>query len=301
MDTKKLDLNLLRALDTLIELGNVTRAAKHLNISQPALSAQLARLRDVFSDPLLVPAQRGVVPTRRALELRGPLREALETMNAVFQSGTFDPTDCDLTLTILATDAVQNILLIPMLDDLRAAAPGLKLAFRAQKNTTIPQMLENGTVDIAFFPPMFEDDRLFHSHVSEETFVVIARPDHPHVQGAITLDAYCAQDHVLVSPEGGGFYGLADRVLERMGRTRAVVQSVESFRVAIDMVRRTDLLCLAPARLVNLLGPDLQTLPPPLPDMNFSVSMFWHQRTNSYPPAIWLRDRIQEHVSKTMN
>src|SRR5579872_6712201 len=104
MDTRRLDLNLLVALEALLAERNVTRAASRLHISQPALSAQLARLRNIFNDQLLLPAQRGMVPTARALELQGPLRRALDEVRRVTVRGrAFDPADASLTLTIAAS------------------------------------------------------------------------------------------------------------------------------------------------------------------------------------------------------
>src|SRR6218665_263093 len=110
MDGKRLDLNLLVTLEALLAEQNVTRAAERLHLSQPAVSAQLARLRALFDDPLLVPAQRGMTPTAKALELLAPLRQSLEQVRAaVSDHANFDPARAQLTLTIACTDYLQAV------------------------------------------------------------------------------------------------------------------------------------------------------------------------------------------------
>src|ERR1700722_15918702 len=108
MDTSKVDLNLLVTLEALLAEQNVTKAAARLNLSQPAVSAQLNRLRDVFEDPLLVPAHRGMTPTAKALELLAPLRQALDQLRTPLAShGSFSPGRATLTVTIACTDYIQ--------------------------------------------------------------------------------------------------------------------------------------------------------------------------------------------------
>ena len=131
MDSSKVDLNLLVALDALLAERNVTRAARRLGLSQPALSAQLARLRDLLGDPLFLPAQRGVTPTARALELEAPVRRALDQVHDVMARGRgFDPATADLTVAIACSDYMQVAVIAPLALDLRISAPKLRLAIR---------------------------------------------------------------------------------------------------------------------------------------------------------------------------
>src|SRR5579859_3719576 len=100
MDTSRVDLNLLVTLEALLTERNVTKAAARLNLSQPAVSAQLSRLRDLFEDPLLVPARRGMTPTAKALDLLGPLRQALDELRNTLQiHRDFSPGRANLTIT----------------------------------------------------------------------------------------------------------------------------------------------------------------------------------------------------------
>ena len=126
---RRIDLNLLVTLDVLLTEQNVTRAAERLYMSQPAVSVHLAKLRDLLGDPLLLPGPRGMRPTARAEALRGPLRDALESLSrAVSPAAAFDPANADLTWRIAATDYTESTLVLPVLQRLRAAAPRTRLA-----------------------------------------------------------------------------------------------------------------------------------------------------------------------------
>src|SRR6266568_3032449 len=123
MDITRLDLNLLVTLDRLLVERNLTRAAKRLNLSQPALSARLNRLRDILGDQLLLPAQRGMLPTKRALELQGPLHEALDGVRRVIVEGAqFEPSTAVATIAIAASDYGQYSILMPLIAVLRTEA-----------------------------------------------------------------------------------------------------------------------------------------------------------------------------------
>jgi len=124
MDSKRLDLNLLVTLEALLVEQNVTKAAARLHLSQPAVSAQLSRLRDVFDDPLLIPAQRGMTPTAKAIELLAPLRQALDQVRATVDTHRdFDPAHASLTVTIACTDYLQTAVVKPLVIELARRAP----------------------------------------------------------------------------------------------------------------------------------------------------------------------------------
>jgi DNA-binding transcriptional LysR family regulator len=112
-DIRNLDLNLLKALDALLAERNVTRAAERLNLTQPAVSGMLARLRDSFDDPLFVRGQRGIIPTPRALQLAEPLRRMLGEAAAMLTPPMFDPAHARLTLSLAATDYAQQVMVVP--------------------------------------------------------------------------------------------------------------------------------------------------------------------------------------------
>ena len=143
VNLQRLDLNLLRTLHVLLSENNVTRAAQRLNLSQPSVSVQLARLREIFADPLLLPGPRGMQPTARADELRGPLRDALLALElAVAPVQPFDPTTAAQTWRVAATDYMASAILLPALNALRIASPASRLAlFELQPSRLVQQAL----------------------------------------------------------------------------------------------------------------------------------------------------------------
>lgn len=293
MDIGQLDLNLLVTLDALLAERNVTRAARRLNISQPALSARLARLRDILGDPLLIPAQRGMIPTERALELQTPLHDALEGVRRVIaETGPFDPAKATGTLAIAASDYVQYSILMPLLDILQREAPGLDVAWRTIDTARLEAQMRRGEVGLALTTPETAPDSLRMRKLYHEHYVAIARPDHPAISGTLDLETFCRLDHVVVSPEGGGFHGVADDVLHALGRQRHVALSAPGFLVVPEIVARSDMIALVPGRVANDRAGRVQTLPPPIPIPGFDMAMVWHDRTTTHPLHRWLRDRL---------
>lgn len=293
MDIERLDLNLLVTLDTLLAERNVTRAARRLNLSQPALSARLTRLREILGDPLLLPAQRGVVPTKRALELQAPLHEALEGVRRVVAEGApFSPASAVATIAVAASDYGQYSILMPLASALRTEAPRIRIAWRTIDASALMAQTERGDVDLALMTPETAPELLRMRKLLHERYVAIVRAGHPAVQGEIDLDLFCSLDHVIVSPQGGGFTGPTDAALEAIDRNRRVVLSAPGFLVVPEIVARSDMIALVPYRIARDHTDRLQILAPPVPVPGFEIAMVWHDRTTAHPLQRWLRERI---------
>lgn len=293
MDIDRLDLNLIVTLDVLLAERNVTRAARRLNLSQPALSARLNRLRDIFGDPLLLPASRGMVPTQRALELREPLHYALEGVRqAVAQGVPFDPLTAVATLAISGADYVQYSVLMPLARALRQEAPGIRFAWRTLDVAALGAQMERGEADLALMMPEGAPEALRTTTLYRERYVVIVRKDHPRVRQSIDLDLFCELDHVVVSPRGGGFEGPADLILEAAGRSRRIVLSTPGFLVVPEIVARSDMIAVVPERIARDPTDRLQVMEPPIPIPGFDIAMVWHDRSTTHPTQQWLRTRI---------
>jgi DNA-binding transcriptional LysR family regulator len=294
MDASKADLNLLVALDALLAERNVTRAARRLGLSQPALSAQLARLRDLFGDPLFLPAQRGVTPTARALELEAPLRRALDQVHDVLARGRgFDPATADLTVAIACSDYIQLAVIAPLVLDLRISAPKLRIAIRQLDGSLVDRQMEAGVIDLAVMTPSTAAPALRTRALFRERYVTIARRRHPQVKGKLTLDDFVALEHVVVSPRGGGLSGPVDTALGKLGRKRRIAVSAASFLFVPELVARSDLIATVPARLVRERAERLQVLEPPLRVEGFAIGLVWHERTHRHPAHRWVRERVR--------
>ena len=288
----RLDLNLLVTLDTLLAERHVTRAAARLNLSQPAVSVQLARLREAFGDPLLVPGPRGMLPTARAEALREPLREALERLQAtVAPAAAFDPARAEHTWTIAATDYSGLAVVVPTLARLRAAAPRSRLAIVESAPARVTKMAEDGEIDLGLQTMEWMAPSLHAVKLFDERYVLTARVGHPRLRRKPTLAAFCALEHVLVSPDGGGFSGPTDAALAALGRQRRVVLSLPHFIGAMSAVASSDLVAMLPQRLVTGRA-GLQTFDAPLDVPGFELGLFWHERRHRDPAHRWLREQV---------
>ncbi|MBS1157600.1 MAG: LysR family transcription regulator protein [Proteobacteria bacterium] len=293
---RQLDLNLLVTLDALLIEHNVTRAAERLHLAQPTVSVQLARLRDFFGDPLLLPGPRGMRPTARADELREPLRQALAALaQAVTPSSPFDPAQSHQTWRAAAFDYSEFTVLMPALDGLRKAAPATRLAVIQTAPALVARKAEQGDIDLAFLigaeaPPDLRRRSLF-----TERYVLAGRVGHPHLKRRPTLAQFCKLEHVIVSPDGGGFHGVTDMALAERGMTRQVALSVPHFLFLGAVLASTDLVAMVPSRLVHG-NAALQVVESPIEVPGFEMLMLWHERVHRDPAHQWLRELIASSI-----
>lgn len=293
MDTTRVDLNLLVTLEALLAEQNVTKAAARLHLSQPAVSAQLNRLRDVFDDPLLVPSHRGMTPTAKALELIEPLRQALEQVRFTLQShGEFAPSRAKLTITIACSDYIQAAVIGPLLLDLRQSAPGLRLAIRHLTPALLEHDLANGDIDLAIATPGPGQSHLRSAHLFDDTYVLIGRRHHPSLRRGISVKEYAALDHVIVSRKGGGFRTATDDALAALGCKRHVVLSASSFLFIPEIVATSDLVALVPRRLLSPASDRLTVIDTLQLVEPLKINLFWHERTHGHAGHRWVRERI---------
>lgn len=287
-DIRALDLNLLKALDALLDEGSVTRAAQRLSLTQPAVSGMLTRLRDYFGDPLFVRTSHGMVPTLRASELSMPVKQILTDIAILLKPMQFDPMTAELTYTLVATDYALEAVVVPLIAALKQHAPRIRIAVRSVDSERMYQQLSLGEVDLALVTPQTTPDDLHGRALYQEEYVCVARCHHPLAAASeMTLEQFCEQEHILVSTEGR-FMGVTDEALAELSLTRRVGVSVNSFLVIPDILRSTDMIAVVPSRMVPV-DSDLAIIPLPLNVPGFTKSMAWHERTHRDPAHQWIR------------
>lgn len=291
-DTKHLDLNLLKALDALLDERNVTRAAARLGLTQPAMSGILTKLRESFDDPLFTRTQRGIVPTRRALDMAGPLKQVLTEIGALVQPRAFDPSAATSTFCIAATDYALRAVAVPFLAALKQQAPQIRVAFVPIDDAQVRHQLERGEIDLALMTPDNAPGDLHARRLFDEHYVCALRADHPAWKGRrLTLDQFCRLDHAMVSYSGGGFAGVTDEALAQRGKARRVTVSIKSFLILPDILCNSDMIAVAPSRLVT--GVDgLVTFAPPIEIPGFTKLAAWHERMHRDATHRWLRELL---------
>jgi DNA-binding transcriptional LysR family regulator len=291
---RTIDLNLLKVFDALIDEGSVTRAAARLSLTQPAVSGSLTRLREGFNDPLFVRTRRGIVPTTHALALAAQVKRVLSDVECMLQPASFDPKLATLTVTIAASDYAQRAVLVPFLSVLRERAPGIRVSVLPANPELVQTQLERGELDLALMTPETTAPDLHSQVLFDEHYVCAMREGHPYASPKrLSLARFCALDHAIVSYSGGGFRGAADEALARVGRSRRVSLSVPCFLVLPEILRTSDLIAVAPSRLIAG-SPGLVAMAPPVDVTGFTKVVTWHDRTHNDPAHAWVRAVLLE-------
>jgi DNA-binding transcriptional LysR family regulator len=296
MDIVGHNLTLLASLSTLLDERNVTRAAGRLGISQPALSAQLARLRDMFGDPLLTPAVsgKGMVLTPLAVRMKDPLRQALQHVRDVVSAPmVFDPLLSERVFSVGANDnagATVGVRLIPRLQP--RGQPGIRLALRNIDFRKLAEQLETGEIDVALVGENMVPGAMSHQSLSVDEYRLAQRKHHPRGNKPPSLTDYIELEHILVSGEGGGFHGFVDDILQAKGLSRRVGVSVQYYGIVPLLLQATDFVCTLPGRFLGRYAEDLDSLSLPFETRPFSLHATWHPRFDNDPGHVWLRQQL---------
>jgi DNA-binding transcriptional LysR family regulator len=290
------DLNLLRIFAALWEERNVTKAAKRLGLSQPALSHALSRLRDDMRDEVFVRSGRGVTPTPRAEMWAPKVMAALAQLEvALSEAEAFSPRKATGRITIVGTDLIEFMLFPKLLAVLAKEAPEVILVSRPSDGSFPKNDMERGTVDFAiagFFGDVPEG--FYQKIVGIEPYATITRKNHPMIQGSLDVNVLQKLAHILTSPQGD-LSGTVDHALAKLGGKRRVVAGVTTFQVLGKLIAGTDLCATLPRSMAreqaHLYG--LAVYEPPVKIAPIRLNMIWHQRIHTSPLHQWMRREIQ--------
>ena len=294
MDIRAVDLNLLKAFDALMSERAVTRAAGRIGLSQPAMSHALSRLRAMFADDLFVRTPAGMEPTAHAREIAPLISAAIEQIEAALNLGAgFDPAKSAGIFTAGMAEYAEVALVGRLTRAFSDEAPRATLRLLPLNGAEAGEQLERGIIDVAVahlrgLPPAIERRTLLR-----DPFVVVMRKGHPLAAcGALTLEAYAAQSHVLVSPRGDTT-GSVDRILADFGLRRRIALLVATYLAVPAALAVSDLVATVPsrtARQIALTG-EIEIVPLPV-DLDTTVSIAWHRRAASEPAQSWFRSLL---------
>jgi len=306
MNINRVDLNLLVYLDVLLRDRNVTQAANQLNLSQPAMSNGLRRLRELFDDPILVRTSDGMTPTERALELEPLVREILSGVDRALQpTSDFDPTDAERIFRIMASDYAESTLLPALLAKLRQQAPGISLDIMTPSDVSFLDV-ERGKVDLVInrFDAMPQS---FHQNtVWTDSFSCLISASNPILKD-FTLDSYLAAQHVWVSKTGMGVgvgvdpedvqrLGWVDGALAKLDKKRHITVFTRHYQAAMILAEQNDLVVTLPTLAAQLQhdNPRLVIKTPPFEIPPLELKLAWSPLLQHNPANRWLRQLIVE-------
>jgi DNA-binding transcriptional LysR family regulator len=299
---RTLDLNLLRVFDQVMAERNLTRAARNLSMTQPAVSNAINRLRDSLGDKLVTRSGYGVEPTPRALALWPAVADALRQLEVSLVPGNFVASEATNTFVVAMADATAAQLMPGLVEIIERDAPGVSVRVVPLTTRDPRRLLDEGVVDLAagFFPAVLADlsaqaqlggvAPFDHHRLFDGVYVCVMRQGHPLAKGPLTIKRYCDARHLLVSFSGRPF-GFIDEALASLGRKRRVVLTVNQFFTAGRVVLGSDLLTVLPRHFVRVTGIEsqlvLRDLPFDVPPVH--VDSLWHRRQSQRADHAWLR------------
>lgn len=291
----QLDLNLLTALDALLEEGSVAGAADRLHLSAPAMSRTLGRIRRSTGDQILVRTGRTMTPTPYALAIREDVHALVQHAHAVLApKGDLDLETLERTFTLQCHDAVTTAIGPGLLAAVQAQAPGVALRLLAEASIDTTD-LRHGRVDIEIGSeePAFPEIRF--ETIGHDRLIIAVRPDHPLAHGRLTIERYAGADHLTISRRGR-LRDPIDDALTGHGLRRRVVASAPTATAALHFVHESDMVVAVAERmceaLVRALGLQMVAIPLDLPAV--TVIHAWHQRYDNDRAHTWLRNQVRE-------
>jgi len=301
MNLQTIDLNLLLVFEALMSERNVTRAAKRLGLSQPAMSNALTRLRRTFDDPLFMRTPAGMVPTPAAQSLSGPIMSALSQLREVLEEKReFDPSASEQVFHLLSNDYAEALLLPSLLNALSQHASHIRLRFHRPANLfelpSASMLKDSFDLAIGFYADTLTlDSSIRAEKLWEEKNVCIASRRHPTIRGKITLRQYAETARIAVFYKNQG-QGVIDTLLAQKGYSRPAAVQVPHFISIPFAVASTELIGTIPERLAQFFQDqlELQILPLPFNLQPFRMTLLWHERFHNDPGHQWLRSLILE-------
>lgn len=298
MRFKGLDLNLLVLLDALLEERSVTAAARRLNLSQPATSSALARLRDYFGDELLQQSGRNMLPTAHALSLQPLIREVLgDVERLVAASSGFDPATSDRTFRLVGSDYIFMTLVAPLIASLQIEAPGLRFEI-SPPDPGIVQRLERGDIDLLLTPRHFVSPNHPAVAIFDEPHVVIGWNENPIFAGELTLEQFLDAPQVAVLFGPTRTLSFAEEQMRALGLQRRIDVIAPTFAAVPWVLPHSSRVAVLQRRLAEVFA---RTLPLALAPLPFAMPMMeemaqYHTTRDRDAGLQWLLGRLQDRA-----
>jgi DNA-binding transcriptional LysR family regulator len=300
MQLSRIDLNLFTVFDAIYREGGITPASRRLHLSQPAVSHALGRLRELLNDPLFERRGHEMIPTPLARSLADSISNSLGGLEQMLQRvGHFEPGSAQRCFTIAARESHELTFLPTLMARIASEASHVNIASVRIDRRDLEDDLQSGDIDLALDVALSLSNDVRRERIGAEPLVVLARADHPAVQGKLDIDTYMAASHILVTGRrrGGGY---EDSVLNKLGLTRHIKMRCQHHGAASQVVSRSDLLLTmtrSQARIVNR-QMNNQVVPFPLPAPPMETFLYWHANVDEDPASRWLRGQVLASIAE---
>jgi len=288
------ELNLLVIFDCVMTERSITRTARRLSMTQPAVSNAVARMRSAWDDELFVKDGRNIQPTSYAKNLWQQVKDPLYQLSQAIEPDDFEPKTVQRTFRIAVTDIIVDSLWLEMRHFFERHAPGINLHAVPYTIDNAQQVLDDADVDLVISSVTPDEPSIRSSHLFESCLVCAMRHDHPLAQSELSIEDFVAAEHLLVSLSGDS-YGLTDRVLQQYDLTRRIAMTVNHFSSAAPLLIETDLIAILPSGAIykDVENGKLAVAHCPVEIPKTAISMLWHKRQDKDTGLKWLREHIE--------
>ena len=292
-DIRSLDIGMLRTFDALMRERSVSRAAARLFLSQPAVSASLNRLREVFDEPLFTRTAHGVTPTPRALALAPQFEKVLADIAALLQAdGPFDPATAHRIFRIAGSDHPSRTVLPALGRTLAACGSSVRIVWEPPGSWPLAERLHKGELDLALVARIKPPRDMQTVTLYEDHYVYAMRADHPRAGEPVTLDSFCDLPQIFLGYGTSTLDDLIDETLAATGRQRLAQIAVTSFGQIIHQLRHSDHAAVLPHRVAQNHAGQLRLQPLPFELPTYRSLLCWHARSDGDPGVQWLKSEI---------
>ena len=304
MHLSQVDLNLFVVLEAIYREGNLTRAGRQLQLTQPAMSHALKRLRELLKDPLFIREGANMVPTPFSRNMINDVRQALQILEVnLYENRNFDPAHTRRNFMVGFWELMEATILPALAGTLMRAAPEISITTLRVKRREIEAELSSGALDLALDVPINMSDSIRRKPLFSDRVVVVARQGHPAIGRDLDLETYLSQEHILVSSRRYG-PSLVDTELNRKGKGRRIVLRCQNYFAACCIASETNMLLTMPEHYAEMLNSrfDNRLYPFPLKSLQtLDIHMYWHESADNDPPNRWLREEIARIADESIN
>ncbi len=291
MNIKDLDLNLLVVFSAIYKEENISRAAERLELSQPATSNALARLRKILDDPLFIRSGHGVIPTARSHALAEPIERALGLIQtSITEKPDFNYGASTRSFELAMSDYSEFLILPKLIEWVDEAAPGLRFNVWPVDGADIPDAFSRRKIDLAIGNIPFLHDNFRRQRLFDEDFVAIVRQGHPLAKESITEEEFVSYPHIAFTPRSNRGARI-DQLLKERNLKRLVALQIPNYLSMAPLVAKSDYIAPMPFRIAQAFRDTfpIKIIKLPLPFKAVTISQFWHEQMHNDPGLRWLR------------